>query len=366
MFRFLKNSVLLLAIISVLLTSTGIFGGAAAGSGLIGQELLEHAGLKQVWVQQLPLKKKETLEKLTIVDERVYALSSRNYMVSMNRQQGDVIFNKSFATVGLPIIGLDVYGDTLFSIVGNKLVEIDPDTGAEYKGQGITLGMTCPAARNNSFFYVGETDKRVHVLRADDKVQVFEVAPENESMITSILADEKFVVFSTSKGDVICIKANQATKVWTFKVSNTIIGPMVRSEDSLFFASEDTNVYRISGDSGQLIWKYQTEAILNQSPRVTDNVVYQYVHGKGLTAIDKATGAFMWQLPGGVDLLAESNGKAYVITKSGLLVIIDNEKKKKLYSVNFGHVSRYVTNVTDSKIYIADKTGMVACLKPVE
>jgi len=65
-------------------------------------------------------------------------------------------------------------------------------------------------------------------------------------------------------------------------------------------------------------------------------------------------------------LLAESGRKAYVITNTGKLVVMDNKKAKQLYSVNFAGVSRYATNVADSKIYIADESGRIACLEPVE
>jgi len=99
---------------------------------------------------------------------------------------------------------------------------------------------------------------------------------------------------------------------------------------------------------------------------VTGDVVYQYVRGKGLVAIDKKSGEFMWEVNGGADLLSESGGKAYVITGDGELVVMDNKAKKRLYSVNFAGVSQYVANVVDSKIYIADAGGRIACLKPME
>jgi len=98
---------------------------------------------------------------------------------------------------------------------------------------------------------------------------------------------------------------------------------------------------------------------------VTQQVVYQSVPRKGLTAIDKQSGQFMWSVPGGVDLLAEAKDRAYVITKNRTLVVMDNLSSKKLYSVNFAEVTRHTANITDSKIYIADEHGRIACLEPV-
>jgi len=116
----------------------------------------------------------------------------------------------------------------------------------------------------------------------------------------------------------------------------------------------------------QLVWKYQTAGVLDREPRVTQTVVYQYVPGKGVTAIDKNNGTLMWSVPGGIDLLSESKGRAYVITKNSTLVAMDNLSTKKLYSVNFAEVSRHTANITDSKIYIADERGRIACLQPVK
>ena len=74
----------------------------------------------------------------------------------------------------------------------------------------------------------------------------------------------------------------------------------------------------------------------------------------------------MWSVPGGVDLLAEASGKAYVITDERTLVVMDNIRAKKLYSLNFAGVSRHAANIADMKIYVADTRGRIACLQPVE
>ncbi|MBA7707619.1 hypothetical protein ES703_116495 [subsurface metagenome] len=71
-------------------------------------------------------------------------------------------------------------------------------------------------------------------------------------------------------------------------------------------------------------------------------------------------------MAGGVDLLAETGGKAYVITNERTLVVMDNNTGKQLYSVNFAGVSKYTANAGDSKMYIANEDGRVACIKPIE
>jgi len=339
-----------------------------SGSGsLVWPRLLEHVGLEIVWERKLPIKKKESLERLVILGDRMYAFSDRNYIVSMNRKKGNFIFSRPFAPAEFAVLGLELYKDELMSIVGNRLVEINPESGRELRSKRMGFGITCPAARNSSYFYLAGSDRRLRTFRAEDKVKLFEVAAENESLITSVIADDNSVVFATEAGNVISIAPDKPRRLWQFDAADGIVGPIVRDGESLFVASRDTYVYKLNVQMGTPpVWKYQTGGILDKAPRVTGGVVYQYVHNKGLTAIDKKSGKFMWRVEKGIDLLAEAKGKAYVLRDKGELVVMDNKKKKRLYSVNFAQVSRYAANLADSKIYIADEAGRIACLRPVD
>ncbi len=344
---------------------------AASDSGqLVSAELLKHAGLKAIWESDLPIKKTESLEQLVILGDRIYAISDRNYMTSLNKENGKRVFAKVFAPPGAPITGLKLYGDELLSVAGSKVLQCDAGSGDKLNSVDVGFGITCPAARNSSYFYVAGTDNRLHVYRADDRVQTFEVAAVNGSAITSVVANDDIVIFATAAGNVLGVAPDAPRLLWQFDAADAIAGPVVRDFMSLFFASEDTSVYRVDmvglPEMKRLVWKYQAAAVLENSPRVTQEVVYQHVRGKGVTAIDKETGSFLWRVPGGVDLLAEARGKAYIITKAGKLVVMDNAKARKLYSVNFGAVTVHAANTGDERIYIADKRGRVMCLQPAE
>jgi hypothetical protein len=369
MSRLLKNRFILFVSLLVFCIAQSSMAMEKSSQWLVSPKLLEHANLKILWDTTIAIENNENLEQLLILGNSIYAISNRNYMVRLDKDNGSKIFSGIVAPEGLPVTGLKLYENSLISIVGTKLIEIDPLTGKQLKNTDVGFGIACPAARNSTFFYLSGTDKRLHTLRAEDKVQIFEVAAENDSMITSIIAHDISVIFATDAGNVISITPNRPRKLWQFDAAGGIAGPVIRDGMSLFFGSKDTNVYRVDMVGlplqRQLMWKYQTAGILDREPRVTQQVVYQNVPGKGLTAIDKQSGTFIWSVPGGVDLLAEARDRAYVITKNRELVVMDNLSAKKLYSVNFAEVSRHTANITDSKIYIADERGRIACLQPV-
>lgn len=334
---------------------------------LVSKELLGEAGLEMVWQSEMPLKVGEELKQLYVIDDRIYGLSSFNYLAAINRDTGKVAFSRSLSEQALPVLGLSHFEDDIYSIVGNKLMEMDLGFGEDRSQKSFEFGVVCPAVRNSNYFYIGGSDRRVHTYNARNKVQVFEVAAISDSQITYVLADDEYVVFSTAVGDVLCITPDRPRQLWRpFKADGAIVEPMVSDGVRLIFASKDTNVYSIDLFSGELEWKYKAGAVLKEGPVVTARVVYQYVEERGLAAIDKITGAFKWQVADGAELLAESEGKAYVISREGKLIVMDNTEGERLYSVNLVGVSRYAANVNDSKMYIADARGRIACLQPAE
>ena len=364
--KILHQRLFLCFCVGVLLAGGDSFAAVGGDSALVRPQLLSAGGLRIVWQSKLPIKANESLERLTILGDRIYALSDLSYMVSLDRSNGRIIFSRPVTEPDFAMLGLGRYEDRLFSVIGGKIVELDSESGMALESKRMRLGIICPLARNSTYFYVGCSDRRLHTLRAEDKVQIFKAAAENESMITSIYADDSFVVFGTDSGVCISITPDRPKRLWQFDAADGIVGPIVRSGEGLFFASRDTNVYRIDTVTGRLVWRYQTEAILDSSPRVTGDTVYQMIRGKGLVALAAQDGRVLWQLQDGVEMLAQRRAKSYVITKNGEMVVMDNDSGRRRYSINFAPVSQYAANVADSKIYVGDEKGNIMCIESVE
>lgn len=339
-----------------------------ASDWLLSPELLEHAHLKTVWQQTLPVKPGEKYEAITLLGDRLYLRSDRNYMWSLDAVKGDVIFSRSVARESVPVMGLAAYGDRIISVVGDQLTECSNVTGSEQRVADLELGIVAAPVRNEQFFYIAAADRRLHALRAHDLVRIFKVAAENDSLITTVVAEDNLVVFGTTEGDVVAIMADAPKKLWEFKAPEAVAGSIVRDGNSFYFACKDTNVYRIDMTETMragMTWKFQTEAVLDRGPVVTEGFVYQYAAGRGLTAIDKQQGRAVWSLSEGLDLLAESDGKAYVITRNRTLAVMDNATGGRLYSVNCASVIGHASNTENARMYLVDGRGRVACLEPM-
>lgn len=348
-----------------LLAAGSVSVAAAQGPWPLSREMLDHAELELVWQDKLAVEEGEQLDAMMVLEDRLYVRSNRNYVWSINRATGKMVFHRSIAPAGFPILGWVPYDDSLITVVSNQLIEFDKNTGSQGRVADLELSIVAPVARNEAFYYISATDGRLHAFRANDLVRIFQVTAGGSAMITSVIADDERVVFGTDTGSVIGMATDGPQRLWRFDAGGPIAGPVVTDGRSFFLASKDTQVYRVDvtgPTEATMMWRYQTEAILDREPRVTDTAVYQYAVGRGLTAIGKQSGRALWSLPEGVDLLAEAGNRAYVTTKLKTLAVMDNAAGKQLYSLNFAPVTKYATNTLDANIYVADEQGHVACL----
>ncbi len=333
---------------------------------LLSQKQLAGSELEIVWQNELPIKQGESVDRLIILGDKLCVLSNRNFLTVLNRLDGVVVFSRVFVEPEFPLTGLGSYQDELFTIESRRLVEMNPQTGADTRVALLDYTAACPPVRNSAFFYIAGTDGRIRAFRASDMVKMFEVGAPDDSAINSVVADDEFVIFTTDTGRCISFDANAPKYLWQFNAEGGIAGPVAKNTESVFFASKDTYVYRFEAATGKFIWKCPMGERLQEGPDVTAKCVYQYSRDKGLAAIDKASGKILWRLPEGKRLIAEAGDKAYLASGTDRVIVANIGKDKQQSEIGIPGASKYAVNNIDSKIYVADDKGRIACLKPAK
>jgi outer membrane protein assembly factor BamB len=331
---------------------------------LVPAELLEKARLAVLWESKLALDGPERLQRLFARGDSIYGLTDRNYLFGLNKKNGRIRFGTPLVSVGLSVLGPQLFEDDLFVTAGNSLLQIDTGLGRKINLKHFAFTVTAPVVRDTRRIYVAGSDRRLHIFDANSRLEEFQVAADNDSVMTSILADDGHVVFSTQEGNIISISPVVPLRNWQFDAAGAVSAELVADGGAVFVSCQDTNLYKLDIKTGKMIWKFHTGAKLVSPARITPEVVYQRARQHGLYAIDKETGKQVWQLAEGRDVLTEANGRAYVITGDDTIVVMNNRTGKKLYSVSFAGVSVYVSGSSDSLIYIGDGVGRLACLKP--
>lgn len=336
------------------------------GELLVSPDSLRQADLEIDFSYAVPVESREKLKYFDIIDGRLYVVTGRNYLVSLDRKKADPVYSWQLAPASSTFCGLENYEDSLYSIVGADLVSLDRQDGRGRMKTPLGFGPVCPPARNRNFYYVPGTDRRVHVMNVSNMVPVFEVSANDDGAVVWVGAENNFIAFATDAGTLAAMMPDSPVQLWRFEAAAAINAPVVYNGSEFFFSSRDAYIYALSGNRGRLIWKYLSPAILTHAPKVTQDYVYQYVEGHGLLAINKANGALAWQLPQGVDLLAEDGRMVYVMAKHSKLVVFDNKKQAVFCEIEIPAVTKWVANTNDERIYLADDSGRIVCIKPIE
>lgn len=333
-----------------------------ATSPLAAKDLLREAGLGQVWQTKLAVKEGEQIENLYLLGDTLYVITSTNYLFAVRRDSGEPAFGMQLAQAGFPVLEPQLYENQLLIVAGNEVIQIDTASGAITHTQKFDYTVVCPAVQNATNLYTAGMDDRVHATGMEKGNFLFEAAASNDSMPTTILATNGYVVFATDKGNIVGIAATAPQRLWQFDAKDKITAQIVGDNNDIYAASWDTNIYKLKAATGRLMWKYQLGGMVRHSPRVTHGAVYQYVPNRGVTAIDKEDGRLLWTVKDGIEFLAEINGTAYVMTDGRMVAAVNNTTHKQVCIINFAQVSRCAANTRDGKIYVGDDTGRIACI----
>lgn len=355
-------------VVSVIVLLSAAAAGTVKSGLLVEPTLLEPAGLEPAWQVNLPMQNDETVERMYVFDAYLYVLTSHNFLYVIDIKKQAVRFGLQLAMRGLPVCSPLFREGQAWFMVGSELIAVDPEAGGiDFKKQFKYLGRSAIGKMdaNRYRLYVPGSDGRLHSIVLDGYWQDFMVAADDGAQVNAVVADDEHVVLTTESGHVISIWPTEARRRWTYDVVGQITAPIVRDGEYVYISSRNSKLHKLAIRNGRSAWTdaFHAGEPLKKSVALGKEVVYQSAEDKGVYAVDKQTGKSVWNVPAGVDVLAEIGTRAYVYAEPGLLAVMDNQKGGQLYSINLATVKKYAINTTDVSLYAADPQGRVMCIK---
>ena len=86
---------------------------------------------------------------------------------------------------------------------------------------------------------------------------------------------------------------------WAFPTGNRVISSPVMAGNTLYFGSDDGNVYAVDAASGRQVWKRATKGPVPATPAVADGTVYVGSYDGRFYALSAETGSMRWKFTTG-------------------------------------------------------------------
>ena len=339
----------------------------AAPAELISPALIDRAGWTWNWQVKLPVRAGEAVDRMYVFDDYLYVLTGSNLLFCLDRTTGTTRFLTPLSSHKLPVCNPVYQEKKLWFLVGNEMVVVDPWAGIIAEKHSFTqIGNTfeCGLSLNDNYIYITGSDRRLHAFAREGHWRLFTATADNDSPIISLSASNQRVLFATQAGNVVAMAEDKAAKLWQFDTTGTIRSELVVADGMVYIGSQDAKLYKLDIRTGQLAWPtpFYAGDRLAKPVVLGRKVVYLPAGAMGVYGIAQDSGRAIWQATQGIGVLTETDTYAFVLSRPGVLNVMDNTTGKQVYSVNFSQVTRFAAKMDEPRLYVADDSGRVAAI----
>lgn len=175
------------------------------------------------------------------------------------------------------------------------------------------------------------------VTKSWQKLDVADIAAQGA-------ATDELVICANTKGVVYALDVDNGELVWRFQTGNKVFGTPFVSGKSVVVASADGCVYRLNLRNGRCIWKYDTGYPIVASPNVVDDIIYIGGSNGRFHALTMKRGEPIWVaegLEGYIEARAAVDAeRVYVGTWGAKFYALDRATGAKVWEFDTG-MGRY-------------------------
>ena len=223
----------------------------------------------------------------------------RKTLFAYDLRQGKTLWRSDGAPIEAGLLLLD--GTLYAANVEGVLRAIDAKNGEvlwEETLDTMTTIHAAPLRAGQGRIVVADDRGRVRALRPGQGEAQFLWQQELEAPVyRTPAADEKTVYLPTTRGQLFALDAALGQIRWRYALDDATVrftSPALSGTD-LAVAGTDGVVRLLDAESGDVRWTYQAQEAITAPPLLTPDVVYVGTMGKKLHALDRATGAPLWE-----------------------------------------------------------------------
>jgi len=354
-------------------------------------DVLAKAGLQYYWQSSLKLPAGESVERLILLDENLYCLTSRYRLVAVDAAVGTFKWRREVAELGQTVfrpthaenltmpekvggindilspdetVDLRTFDAVLINTLDYVLV-IDRKTGKLYRKINFDFAANGGGASDGVSFYVGSTRGWYHAIRLRQAVEEWWLSADALIAAPVEYFGEIVYVADTAGSVIATATGRRGEKLWVRKLTGSVTAPFHVDKRGCFVPCDDNRLHAIDRLSGRPLWKlpFVARGPLRDPVQVSDNTVFQFARGDKFYAINLVTGKPRWDRPDGRVVLAAIDGEVFLLNNSNTLLIIDEMLGAVRTSLPMTGWDLFARNTSAGAIYVATRDGRLACIR---
>ncbi len=334
----------------------------------------------KTWTVNLGLAKGAKANNVYVFDNLIIVYANDSTAHVVNRQSGELKYIHSLPTHSGDLHAPSVIQDRIVYPATSTIKVYSVKTGALQNEIDVPYAIRTGGTGNGQSYYVSADFPNGGRLVAIDlttrtsisRWEVMTVASMRAApvlyggIIYAAAEDGKVYAITEARGGVWAL---DETYEGAFRTGGAILGDVRVDETAIYVASLDSKLVALNRSTGAIIWQYISGVPLEHGAVSTNDTVYIYIKGQGLTAISKLTGDYIrkprWSKPNAEKFLADDDKYAYVLLSSGQVAAIDKATGDQKFLSTRNDLTNFGVNTKDGLVYATDNAGNLLQVKPV-
>lgn len=330
------------------------------------------------WPAPLGLKN-DAINALYLRQDMLFAYSQDDVVYALTRNGGAIQFSNNVAVGGGTLRPPVLLADYLVYPISSSL-EIYTRRGRQMGSVPMGNAVSSPGIANGDIIYIGVTAGAYGRFVAMDVTHPTNVPRWSVLFRGAITAApamfKKLIYVGDEAGNLVALSHENGAGSWpllgpnsAFQTRGSFVSDIYADENGVYAANTDSKLYVLNPENGKILWQYYAGEPLKRAPAVTRTMVYQYVPGTGVAALDKTAGEFnrqpKWTVKDAIQFASEDDTHAYLVRRDHSLVAVDKSTGKVQFTSQKRKYDVYATNTTDAMIFASTKGGNIVAIKPV-
>lgn len=243
---------------------------------------------------------------------KVFTLDTKSNVRAFHNQTGELLWNSNIKPESEKesVIsgGIAFAGDVLYVTSGyNEVLALNPNNGEIYWRTAISAGSrAAPTIHNGRVFITALNNNAIALDAKSGKVLwEYEGVGETTGLLgaASPAADDRVIIFAFSSGDLVALRAENGSSIWSDNLSNSLrLGGMsglsdirglpIINGDMVLAVSFGGKMVSVNKRNGNRLW--QREISSAETPWIAGNTIYVFDKNYKLMALNVSNGEILW------------------------------------------------------------------------
>lgn len=352
---------------------------------------LAKLGLDYYWEGKVRLEEGETLQRLHVMGQNVYCVTSNNRVTALDgftglprwsfddvRRREQIFRPYHLDKLVIPADPMTVqqmtdesyvpalveFDAVLLNTVTQGIV-IDRNKGTVYRQFDFDFPANtgCAGDEKSGYFFVASTKGWYYAIRLRENVALW--WRKGEEFITSPLDARQLLLYVATEGGTFKARRidRRGESVWAQKLEGPVTGAFHVGDRLIIVPCRDRRIYAFKADTGETEWQFYCRGPCETDVQVSERTVFQYASGDKLYAVNLANGQQRWANPAGRLVLAAYDGKVYFLDGKQQLQIADEILGTVAGWIPVTGFNAFAPNTTAKAIFACRPDGWVFCIR---